>query len=237
MAMMMVMMPAPKRRAQRHVRLWRPSQNTTTTAASAESLAASFAARAAALGASTCFASAFARSRRTCLCATRAQLEITFVLHANSRRGRPGLHSAPSATAARCTIANAWSTTRVQRASLSAFPLLWFCGLFCTTVLSPPPPPLAHSAWFCRCADFSLYYFCCARFLSLSLSLVCLVCRVNSTTFACPLHKCANCAFPQASTYPLVRCIRCPIAYHTCCVPAGCLREVRNVTLFLRSEG
>ncbi|EGD78296.1 hypothetical protein PTSG_09362 [Salpingoeca rosetta] len=48
---------------------------------------------------------------------------------------------------------------------------------------------------------------------------------LKDNSFKCPLHKCANCTYPQASTYPLVRCIRCPIAYHTCCVPAGCLHE------------
>ena len=117
-------------------------------------------------------------------------------------------------------------------------PLSPFCGFVAFSVqqcFHPPPPLLtvlgSVGVLISHFTIFAVHVF------SLSLSLVCLVCRVNSTTFACPLHKCANCAFPQASTYPLVRCIRCPIAYHTCCVPAGCLREVRNVTLFLRSEG
>ena len=39
--------------------------------------------------------------------------------------------------------------------------------------------------------------------------------------FHCPLHSCANCELGTTSGHTLVRCTRCPVAYHPQCVPAG----------------
>lgn len=40
--------------------------------------------------------------------------------------------------------------------------------------------------------------------------------------FVCPLHSCANCTLGPSTGIPLVRCVHCPVAYHTTCIPAGC---------------
>jgi hypothetical protein len=47
--------------------------------------------------------------------------------------------------------------------------------------------------------------------------------ELDPATFVCPLHLCANCELPAVASRGgrLARCLRCPIAYHTVCVPAG----------------
>ncbi len=44
----------------------------------------------------------------------------------------------------------------------------------------------------------------------------------------CPLHVCANCDLEETPRSQLVRCIRCPVAYHEACIPAGCDRKERS---------
>ena len=46
---------------------------------------------------------------------------------------------------------------------------------------------------------------------------------VSTTTgFICPRHICANSGLPGTEKWPLLRCTRCPIAYHQAFIPAGC---------------
>ena len=44
----------------------------------------------------------------------------------------------------------------------------------------------------------------------------------TATGFVCPRHVCANSNLPGTEKWPLVACIRCPIAYHDAFLPAGC---------------
>lgn len=54
----------------------------------------------------------------------------------------------------------------------------------------------------------------------------CETAQFDQEAFACPLHACANCdlgSAPRAGQ--LVRCLRCPVAYHDACIPAGIERR------------
>jgi hypothetical protein len=44
----------------------------------------------------------------------------------------------------------------------------------------------------------------------------------TATGFVCPRHVCANSNLPGTEKWPLVACIRCPVAYHDAFLPAGC---------------
>jgi hypothetical protein len=52
-----------------------------------------------------------------------------------------------------------------------------------------------------------------------------LACRIQLKleTFTCPLHKCASCNLDEDKTDPslcLIKCRRCPVAWHEKCLPA-----------------
>ena len=49
----------------------------------------------------------------------------------------------------------------------------------------------------------------------------------EKTVFTCPLHACANCALGTGGSHSLIRCVRCPTAYHRMCTPAACEQVVR----------
>ena len=52
------------------------------------------------------------------------------------------------------------------------------------------------------------------------------VAQFDADTFVCPLHTCANCDLGLAARCgKLVRCVRCPVAYHEACLPAGIERK------------
>ncbi len=54
--------------------------------------------------------------------------------------------------------------------------------------------------------------------------------EVDVATFVCPLHTCANCEVGAVTaTNRLARCLRCPVAYHMSCLPAGVEMKVQNV--------
>eukprot|EP00048_Salpingoeca_helianthica_P021099 m.10356 g.10356 ORF g.10356 m.10356 type:complete len:1156 (+) comp5591_c0_seq1:37-3504(+) len=44
----------------------------------------------------------------------------------------------------------------------------------------------------------------------------------------CPAHTCGNCDAGVSTASPMLSCIRCPIAYHAACLPAGCVRKERQ---------
>jgi hypothetical protein len=58
-----------------------------------------------------------------------------------------------------------------------------------------------------------------------------LACRIQLKleTFTCPLHKCASCNLDEDKTDPslcLIKCRRCPVAWHEKCLPAICRTQL-----------
>ncbi|XP_073391891.1 protein ENHANCED DOWNY MILDEW 2 isoform X2 [Physcomitrium patens] len=58
-----------------------------------------------------------------------------------------------------------------------------------------------------------------------------LACRIQLKleTFTCPLHKCANCNLDENKIDPtlhLVKCRRCPVAWHEKCLPQVCRSQI-----------
>eukprot|EP01043_Picozoa_sp_COSAG02_P017031 COSAG02_NODE_763_length_17431_cov_18.031502_5_plen_1607_part_00 len=49
------------------------------------------------------------------------------------------------------------------------------------------------------------------------------------TSLVCPRHMCVSCDDVPDKGSSLVRCIRCPVAYHKQCVPAGVVGSGRNI--------
>ena len=49
------------------------------------------------------------------------------------------------------------------------------------------------------------------------------------TSLVCPRHMCVSCDDMPDKGSDLVRCLRCPVAYHKQCVPAGVIGSGRNI--------
>nr|XP_024364367.1 uncharacterized protein LOC112276843 [Physcomitrium patens]PNR28122.1 hypothetical protein PHYPA_028714 [Physcomitrium patens] len=142
------------------------------------------------------------------------------------------------------TIDSGWQnkcpTLRLTRAAVSVE--IWICPncevgqhqCFVCGKLGKSTGSADHQQVFkCEHRQCKRFYHpaCVAKLLVPDVALNNLACRIQLKfeTFTCPLHKCANCNLDEDKADPtlcLIKCRRCPAAWHERCLPQACRSQM-----------